>query len=349
MMDINMEIEMRGVAAFKEGDDDRIYLDDFDTFLERREVYYIYQAIPPIQADGGREVYGKDYANTNDIPDAMISSEFIENINNEFGREQRDKSSPDEIQDESMEDEQSMAKHRGEGMVKEIIDEIISVVGKKVKSTPDEIQRVGGDAEVEKSVGRGGKKVNKKKIHKNDKKVGVIGGENIVRNNNKGGVSCMGHCDKTFDNKWNMKRHLEAETKIKCDHCEKCLMGSRNLMSHMKRKHEEFLKKLGCETCDEKFVSEKSLNNHMKKHDPTIGEGKFQCDVCEKYFTNKFSLERHKKVIHKELILLNGGILVKVNTFLKDHTLVSSKGEVMEECEGDSEAFEFLKKIVNIE
>ena len=172
MMDINMEIEKKtpqkvvmekhttvGVAAFKEGDDDRIYLDDFDTFLERCEVYYIYQAIPPIQADGGREVYGKDYANTNDIPDAMISSEFIENRNNELGGEQRDKSSPDEI------------------------------------------QRVGGDAEVEKSVGRGGKKVNKKKI--------------------------------------------------------------------------------------------------LKKHDPTIGEGKFQCDVCMIYMPQKHCIKRHKNLIHK--------------------------------------------------
>ena len=68
--------------------------------------------------------------------------------------------------------EQSMAKHRGEDIAQEILDEIMIVVGKKVKSTPDEIQRVGGGVEVEKSVGRGGKKVNKK--------VGVVGGENIV-------------------------------------------------------------------------------------------------------------------------------------------------------------------------
>ena len=140
MMDINMEIEMRGVAAFKEGDDDRIYLDDFDTFLERREVYYIYQAIPPIQADGGRKVYGKDYANTKDIPTRpsviVVNQHYIT-------------PSPPEV-------EQSMAKHRGEDIVKEILDEIMIAVGKKVKSTPDEIQRVGGDVEVEKSVGRGG-------------------------------------------------------------------------------------------------------------------------------------------------------------------------------------------------
>ena len=138
----------------------------------------------------------------------------------------------------------------------------------------------------------------KKKIGENDKKVEVLKRKNINRNI-KGGVSCMGHCDKTFSTKSNMERHLDAKNLIKCDHCEKCLMGARNYKNHLKRKHEEFLKKLRCETCDEKFVSEKSLNNHMKKHDPTIGEGKFQCDVCMIYMPQKHCIKRHKNLIHK--------------------------------------------------
>ena len=191
--------------------------------------------------------------------------------------------------------EQSVTKHRGGGIVKEILDEIISAVGKKVKFTPDKIQQVGGDVEVEKSVGRGGKKVNKKKIHK---KVGVVGGENIVRKKKGGGVPCEeGHCHKKFDSKWNMKRHLEAEIKMYCNHCEKGLMGPRNLMSHMKRKHEEFLKKLECEKCDAKFPSEKSLSMHMKMHDPNYG--KFECENCILFFTQKHSMERHRRNFHK--------------------------------------------------
>jgi hypothetical protein len=219
MMDINMEIEMRGVAAFKEGDDDRIYLDDFDTFLERREVYYIYQAIPPIQADGGRKVYGKDYANTKDIPTRpsviVVNQHYIT-------------PSPPEV-------EQSMAKHRG---------------------------------------------------------------EDIVRKKKGGGVPCEeGHCHKKFGTKFSMRRHLEADTKIKCEHCEIDLKGSRNLMSHMKRKHDKFLKKLGCEMCDRVFPSEKSLGNHMKMHNPNYGM--FECENCKQFFTQKQSMERHKKMIHK--------------------------------------------------
>ena len=54
------------------------------------------------------------------------------------------------------------------------------------------------------------------------------------------------------------------------------------------------------------------------------------------------------KAIHNELIL-RGRTLMKVNRFLEDHTLVSSKGEVMKECVGDREALELFKKIVNTE
>ena len=126
----------------------------------------------------------------------------------------------------------------------------------------------------------------------------MLGGENIVRKN-KGVVPCDGHCHKTFENKWNMERHLNAQELIKCDHCEKSLMGTRNLRTHMKRKHEKYLNNLKCETCDGKFAGEKSLNNHMKKHDPSIGDGKFQCDVCMIYMPQKHCIKRHKNKIHK--------------------------------------------------
>ena len=166
--------------------------------LDSSEIMEFNYLSSKIKLNGESREDGEAYANTNDIPDAMISSEFIENINNinnEFGGEQR------------------------------------------VKSSPDEIQRVGGDAEVEKSIG------GERKIHKNDKKVEVIGGENIVRKN-KGVVTCdQGHCHKTFDNRSNMKRHLEAETEIYCEHCNKGFMGKRNLRTHMERSHEKFLKK----------------------------------------------------------------------------------------------------------
>ena len=112
-----------------------------------------------------------------------------------------------------------------------------------------------------------------------DQRVDVVGRKkrkNIVWKKKGGGVPCdQGHCHKTFDNKWNMKRHLEAETKIKCGHCNKGLMGKRNYQNHLKRQHEKFLKKLKCETCDREFAGEKSLNKHIKQHDPNIADGEF--------------------------------------------------------------------------
>ena len=62
------------------------------------------------------------------------------------------------------------------------------------------------------------------------------------------------------------------------------------------------------------------------------------------YLSQKFSVQRHKKAIHKEVILLEKENLREVNTFLKDNTPVISKGEIMEECEGDGEAFDLFKK-----
>ena len=67
---------------------------------------------------------------------------------------------------EDAEVEQSLVKHRVKAIAQEIIYEIISIAEKRVKSAPDEMQDE--SMEVEKSVG-GGRKINKKKINKNDK------------------------------------------------------------------------------------------------------------------------------------------------------------------------------------
>ena len=139
-------------------------------------------------------------------------------------------------------------------------------------------------------------KVNKKKIHK---KVGVKGGENFAQKKKRGKVPCeQGNCHKTFENRWNMKRHLEAKLfNHDCDFCEKSLKGSRNLMTHMKTKHKEHMKQLECDKCDAKFPGEKSLSMHMKMHDPNYG--KFECENCILFFTQKHSMERHRRNFHK--------------------------------------------------
>ena len=134
-----------------------------------------------------------------------------------------------------------------------------------------------------------------------EQRVDVVGRKkrkNIVRKK-KGVVPCDGHCHKTFENRWNMERHLDARKLIKCEHCKKGLMGKRNYQNHLKRQHEKYLKKLKCETCDGEFAGEKSLNKHMKQHDPKIADGKFQCDVCMIYMPQKHCIKRHKNKIHK--------------------------------------------------
>ena len=128
VMDFNMGFAIEGVP-FKDGEDgDRILLDGLDTFDQWRDLYYVYSAIPPIRGDGGRKTYKEAYDNTNDnvviekvvggdmefIPDGMNSSEWIENIYNEFIAEQRvdDEFVADEIIDEAIEVEQSIAEEK---------------------------------------------------------------------------------------------------------------------------------------------------------------------------------------------------------------------------------------------
>ena len=144
----------------------------------------------------------------------------------------------------------------------------------RVDVDDDEIQDE--HMEVEKSIDE------KSKIDENNGKGLVLGRKkkNIVRKK-KGGVPCDGHCNRVFKSRWNMKRHLDAQKLIKCEHCTTFyLRGTRNLRTHMKKKHEKYLETLKCETCDGEFAGEKSLSMHMKKHDPSIADGKFQCDVC---------------------------------------------------------------------
>ena len=143
----------------------------------------------------------------------------------------------------------------------------------------------------EKSIGE------KSKIHKNNRKGLVLGRKNIVRKK-KGGVPFDGHCDRVFKSRWNMKRHLDAETEIKCEYCTTFyLRGKRNYQTHMKKMHEKYLKTLKCNKCETEFKGEKSLSMHLKMHDPNYGM--FECENCKLFFTQKHSMERHRRNFHK--------------------------------------------------
>ena len=142
-------------------------------------------------------------------------------------------------------------------MVDEIIEVVISIAEKRVKSVADGIEDESSNTQVSggrkisnnnnnrKGLVLSGVKKKKKKIDKNDEKVEVLRRKNIHRNN-KGVVPCDGHCHKTFETRWNMERHFDARNLIKCEHCKKGLLGVRNYNNHLKRSHKEFLKKLRC-------------------------------------------------------------------------------------------------------
>ena len=96
-----------------------------------------------------------------------------------------------------------------------------------------------------------------------------------------------------------MKRHLDAQNLIKCEHCKFGLWGERNYQNHTKRVHKEYLKKVKCQICQSEFAGEKLLKQHVTKHDPKIADGKFQCEVCKIYMPQKHCVERHIRSNHK--------------------------------------------------
>ena len=129
------------------------------------------------------------------------------------------------------------------------------------------------------------------------KKGSVLRRRKKIHQNKKGGVPCEGHCDRSFKSRWNMKRHLDAENIIECEHCRFGLRGERNYQTHIKKVHITYLKKPRCQICQSEFKGEKLLKQHLKKHDPN--NGKFQCDVCGIYFTQKHRMQGHEKTFHK--------------------------------------------------
>jgi uncharacterized Zn-finger protein len=102
-----------------------------------------------------------------------------------------------------------------------------------------------------------------------------------------------GTCDKKFNWKQVLKRHLKKHSDIKDGFTEHYLL-KRHMKSH------GYLDKLMCDECGDLLAGSGGLVNHKKSKHPKKG---FLCDICEKMFHDAYHLKTSPEYSYSERLL----------------------------------------------
>ena len=92
------------------------------------------------------------------------------------------------------------------------------------------------------------------------------------------------------------------DVNLTCDHCDKSFQKKQNLKRHIRTHIKTSTESFSCEICDKRFFRKDNMMAHNKSHQ----EKSHQCSYCKKYFSKKFTLERHIEANHK-VSFPNGG------------------------------------------
>ncbi|XP_059050702.1 gastrula zinc finger protein XlCGF57.1-like isoform X2 [Achroia grisella] len=131
------------------------------------------------------------------------------------------------------------------------------------------------------------------------------------------------HCDKIFNTKSAIGRHIPTHMNLKqhkCNYCSRKYRQKSTLRAHIKQQHlnvisasEPMPQYEMCHICDRRFLSQEILSEHIATH---ISNDNFlKCIYCDKKFSNHVILVQHEKQ-H----LVDGGFQLSVH--VKKHVKV---------------------------
>ena len=104
-----------------------------------------------------------------------------------------------------------------------------------------------------------------------------------------------------------------SEKNFACNQCGKSYEIKRNLVSHMRKIHQE--KPYKCELCSESYFMRNDLVQHRNKSH--LGE--YECKICFKSFGKLGILNNHIAVIHEEKYHQKCNICNRSFAYLKSH------------------------------
>ena len=120
-----------------------------------------------------------------------------------------------------------------------------------------------------------------REIGNDQKRTSVVGGKH----------GCT-RCDKQYDHKASLVRHMQTHTgrfNFHCDQCKTGINDSRDYKLHMD-KHAGIQYK--CEYCPKVFALSRTRDYHMSVH---TGIWRFVCDHCKKGFNKRMVYEKHSQ------------------------------------------------------
>ena len=101
-------------------------------------------------------------------------------------------------------------------------------------------------------------------------------------------------CDKPFEQKSELKSHMEWHAKerpFRCDICDARLANQAGLNRHIKRMHDK-VQPYSCKECGKGYYEKHDLVRHMKAHERASQVP--NCDICGKVFSTFYQREKHK-------------------------------------------------------